>query len=68
VSLLGMALVAGLLQHASIWLSLPAAVAAYLALLLLTRAVLPAELVRAVAVLPMPGPLQSRLRRIAESR
>lgn len=66
VSLLGMALVAGLLQHASIWLSLPAAVVAYLALLLLTRAVLPGELVRAVAALPMPSRLQRRSAKVRE--
>lgn len=66
-SALGMALAAGLLRQSPIWLSLPASAATYLALLLATRAVLPAELARAVAALPIPALLQSRLRHAAAS-
>jgi O-antigen/teichoic acid export membrane protein len=63
-SAFGMALLVFPLRHGPIWISVPAAVIAYLALLLLLRAVMPSELARAAAVLPMPARLQSRLRRM----
>ena len=68
VSGLGAALVGAALRWAPIWASAPAFAAAYLALLLLTQALLPAELARAAAALPMPAPLQNRLRRMAIMR
>jgi O-antigen/teichoic acid export membrane protein len=65
LSTLGMALVVWLLRWLPLWGSVPAGAGTYLALLLLTGAVLPAELLRAAILLPLPMPLRARLQRLA---
>jgi O-antigen/teichoic acid export membrane protein len=64
-SVIGMALVAWLLRRMPGWVSVPTAACVYIALLLLLGAVLPAELIRAVMLLPLPTALRIRIQRLA---
>jgi O-antigen/teichoic acid export membrane protein len=64
-STLGMALIVWALRWLPIWGSVPIGAGTYLLLLLLTGAVLPAELLRAAALLPLPAPLRTYLQRLA---